>query len=555
MKKFALRMYYGATPTEVEEFDNFVAPVANAPVPRWQRKALEQANHASQGLTQSSPTATSRQSRASVFPGKTPKSKSGKKKTPSADRFIPNRTAMDLDLCRLALNFDAGKENGSMRSSHADSEPSETVSSASVVSPNSRNLSRAEYNSTLASSLLDSEPILPSASTGNSSACDLPGSKILCFKNKAPAPAEGHLNPNRVLYSGNAAAAPVKRKMFRHIPQQPEKILDAPSLLEDYYLNLIDWGSNNVLAVALAETVFLWNAANGSIEQLCETTAADDCITSVSWLPDGNFLAVGTNNSEVQIWDAEKNNCVRKMRSHSARVGSLAWNGAFLSTGSRDSQIHNHDTRIRDHHVATLAAHTQEVCGLKWSPNGAQLASGGNDNTVCIWDNRHDQAQWTPRFQFDHHSAAVKALAWCPWQTSLLATGGGTADRHLRFWNTTSGACVNSIDTLSQVCSIVWSPHERELVTSHGFSQNQLTMWKYPTLARMAELKGHTSRVLHMSLSPDGQTVVSAAADETLRFWKVFAKQESHKTSRGGSSSKTGLSSSSRGTLRGVNIR
>ena len=38
----------------------------------------------------------------------------------------------------------------------------------------------------------------------------------------------------------------------------------------------------------------------------------------------------------------------------------------------------------------------------------------------------------------------------------------------------------------------------------------------------MAELTGHTSRVLHLAQSPDGETVVSGAADETLRFWKVF---------------------------------
>ncbi len=47
-------------------------------------------------------------------------------------------------------------------------------------------------------------------------------------------------------------------------------------------------------------------------------------------------------------------------------------------------------------------------------------------------------------------------------------------------------------------------------------------MWKYPSMACQAELTGHTSRVLHMAMSPDGTTVVSAAGDETLRFWKVF---------------------------------
>jgi WD40 repeat protein len=41
-------------------------------------------------------------------------------------------------------------------------------------------------------------------------------------------------------------------------------------------------------------------------------------------------------------------------------------------------------------------------------------------------------------------------------------------------------------------------------------------------MKKIADLRGHTSRVLHLAMSPDGTTVASAAADETLRFWKVF---------------------------------
>jgi cell division cycle protein 20 (cofactor of APC complex) len=128
-----------------------------------------------------------------------------------------------------------------------------------------------------------------------------------------------------------------------------------------------------------------------------------------------------------------------------------------------------------------------------------------------------------PKFQIRDHTAAVKALAWCPWQSNLLASGGGTSDRRIMFWNTQTGNCLNSIDTKSQVCSLVWSKHDREIVSSHGFSQNQLCVWKYPSLAKVTELTGHTSRVLHLAQSPDGATVVSAAGDETLRFWNVFS--------------------------------
>lgn len=44
-----------------------------------------------------------------------------------------------------------------------------------------------------------------------------------------------------------------------------------------------------------------------------------------------------------------------------------------------------------------------------------------------------------------------QALAWCPWQPNVLATGGGTADRHIRFWNCSMGSSLNSIDAKSQV--------------------------------------------------------------------------------------------------------
>lgn len=235
---------------------------------------------------------------------------------------------------------------------------------------------------------------------------------------------------------------------------------------------------------------------------------------------DGTHLAIGLSNGEVQMWDVARKKQVRSMKGHTARIGALAWNNHILSSGSRDSMIFNHDVRIAQHLVKTLKGHQQEVCGLKWSPDGTQLASGGNDNMCCIWD--ANSANDTARYTLTDANAAVKALAWNPVEPGLLATGCGTADRHIRFYNTLSGDVVNTIDTESQVCSLIWAPDGKEILSSHGFSQNQLTVWKYPTMAKVAELTGHTSRVLQTSLCPDGVTVCSAAADETLRFWNIF---------------------------------
>ena len=133
------------------------------------------------------------------------------------------------------------------------------------------------------------------------------------------------------------------------------------------------------------------------------------------------------------------------------------------------------------------------------------------------------------------HTAAVKALAWCPWQPSLLATGGGSADHHIRFWNSSNGACVSSVDAQSQVSGLLWNREHHELVSSHGYAQNQLTLWKYPSMTKVAEIgrpENNNGRVFNMAMSPDAQTVVAACGDETLRFFKCFASDNASKKSK-----------------------
>lgn len=56
-----------------------------------------------------------------------------------------------------------------------------------------------------------------------------------------------------------------------------------------------------------------------------------------------------------------------------------------------------------------------------------------------------------PLLAYEEHVAAVKAIAWSPHHHGLLASGGGTADRCIKFWNTLSGQPLRSIETESQV--------------------------------------------------------------------------------------------------------
>lgn len=324
--------------------------------------------------------------------------------------------------------------------------------------------------------------------------------------------------------------AAVAAQQRRKVSTAPERVLDAPGIVDDYYLNLLDWSCGNQVAVALERSVYVWSAETGTVGSLMEC-GADSYISSVKWSGDGAYLSIGLSSGDVQIWDVEEQSKLRSMLGHSARVGVTSWDRHILSSGCRDGSIWNHDVRVAQHKVGEMAAHQGEVCGLEWRQDSSQLASGGNDNTVNIWDARSCLA---PKFTKTNHKAAVKAVAWCPWQMNLLATGGGSYDKHIHFWNSTTGARVNSIDTGSQVTSIKWSTHYKELVSSHGFPNNNLSIWSYPSLSKVVDIVAHDSRVLHSTLSPDGQTLATCASDENLKFWKIF-ESSARKTAAPGS--------------------
>lgn len=63
----------------------------------------------------------------------------------------------------------------------------------------------------------------------------------------------------------------------------------------------MDWSSGNVLAVALDNSVYLWSASSGDILQLLQMEQPGDYVSSVAWIKEGNYLAVGTSSAEVQV--------------------------------------------------------------------------------------------------------------------------------------------------------------------------------------------------------------------------------------------------------------
>lgn len=123
------------------------------------------------------------------------------------------------------------------------------------------------------------------------------------------------------------------------------------------------------------------------------------------------------------------------------------------------------------------------------------------------------------------HNAAVKAIAFCPWAKSLLATGGGARDRTIKFWHSSTGTLINSFYGDSQVSSLIWSQSTKQLVATFGFGHNKsiVTVYNYPEMSEKSiVLAKPETRALSSSLSADGSSICVACNDFTIRLYKLW---------------------------------
>lgn len=235
--------------------------------------------------------------------------------------------------------------------------------------------------------------------------------------------------------------------------------------------------------------------------------------------------------------------------------------------------------------LAVINVHKESICGLTWSRTGSQFATGGNDNLCFLFDSAKIGDRWARAVrdlaragessadsdsstdgvyfpfavpaavelgQGDErhkwvHKAAVKAIAFCPWQDSLIATGGGFYDRRIHFHHTLSGTTLATIDVSAQVTSLVWSSTRREIAATLGFSRTahpyRVAVFSWPACHLITAIPwAGDLRALHAIAYPlessdtqrsevdyrnrKAECIVVVSSKEDLRFYDLWPPTE-----------------------------
>jgi WD40 repeat protein/serine/threonine protein kinase len=246
-----------------------------------------------------------------------------------------------------------------------------------------------------------------------------------------------------------------------------------------------------------------------------ETVGPRGKVYAVAWSPDGRFLACGSADRQVRIYDVSKKQLVRLYVGHTGTVRSVHWSPdgkRLASVGERDDRtirLWSFDDRKLD---AVLRGHTNYVYSVAWSADGKYLASAGTDDTVRIWNVATGKSEQT----LQGHSDDVASVAWSP-DGQWLASG--SYDGTVRLWKSADGKPGPVLDApLGSVHSVAWSPDGRWLAS--GGNDDQIRLWNADNF-EPAPGPRYRGIIEAVAWSPDGKNVLAGCADGVVRAWKL----------------------------------
>jgi WD40 repeat protein/uncharacterized caspase-like protein len=241
---------------------------------------------------------------------------------------------------------------------------------------------------------------------------------------------------------------------------------------------------------------------------------------SLAFSPDGQFLAsaaIGTDG--VNLWSITTGEELLSCKGQSKPATSVAFDpsGKRLASGSRDHSVAVCSTET-GREIRSLSGHTGEITVVAFSPDGRTLASASEDKTVKLWDPATGRELQT----LAGHSGSVTAIAFSPDGLTLVSA---SSDRTLKAWEVRTGRELRTLrGSLAQITSAAFSP-DGHLGASAG-EDNVMRLWDSQSGTQSDSLQGHAGWISSLDFSPDGHRLASAGNDGTLRVWELASRRQ-----------------------------
>ncbi|BAZ40571.1 WD-40 repeat protein [Calothrix sp. NIES-4101] len=270
------------------------------------------------------------------------------------------------------------------------------------------------------------------------------------------------------------------------------------------------------------DTVKLWNR-QGFL--LFTFNGHNDNIWQVTFSPNSKILASASDDGTVKLWDVENHRLIRTIHAHSQWVRSVIFSqdGKVLASSSSDGSIKLWNTE-NGKLLKTLKQHRGWVTHLSLSPDGKTLASAGADRTVKLWD----FATGDLLKNLKGHKGNVRSVAFRP-DGKILASG--SEDNSIKLWNLENGQELETIQEYrTSIWSVVFSPDGKTLAALGADSTIKLQRVDNikDVSTDIQVLKGHQGRIWSVAFSPDGKTLASGSVDETVKLWNLETKVDTY---------------------------